>query len=215
MRRSAALRELRRVTGVERATRRWLMFVVVPLWLGAGVLDWFQHRKTHIEHTSGARESAIHALMLSEAGLPALLGLFLEVNAGVLLTALAGLIAHEATAFWDVAYAETRRRVTPNEQHIHSFLEVVPVMALSFLTVLHWEQAQALFGIGRWAADLGLRPKRHPLEPAYIGGLLLAIVTIGVIPYAEEFWRCYRVEPTLAPRPEPSVPATDTLRVPA
>jgi hypothetical protein len=213
--RSAALRDFHRVTGVERATRRWLMFVVIPLWLSAGLLDWYHHRKTHIEHTSGAHESAIHALMLSEAGLPALLGLFLEVNAGVLLTALVSLIAHEATAFWDVAYAEARRRVTPNEQHVHSLLEVVPLMALSFLTVLHWEQAQALFGVGQAAVDFGLRPKRHPLKPSYVWGLLLAIVTTGVIPYAEEFWRCYRVRPTLAPQPEPAVPATDTLRMPA
>jgi Sodium:solute symporter family len=212
--RSAALREFQRVTGVERATRRWLMFVVVPLWLGAGLLDWFQHRKTHIEHTSGARESAIHALMLSEAGLPALLGLFLEVNAGVLLTSLAGLIAHEATAFWDVAYAETRRRVTPNEQHIHSLLEVVPLMALSFLTVLHWEQAQTLVGFGPAMLDFRLRPKVHPLKPGYVWGLLLAILTVGAIPYAEEFWRCYRADPTLAPQPEPALPPTDTLRVP-
>jgi hypothetical protein len=211
----AALREFQRVTGVERATRRWLMFVVIPLWLGAGLLDWYHHRKTHIEHTSGARESAIHAMMLSEAGLPALLGLFLEVNAGVLLTALISLISHEATAFWDVAYAEARRRVTPNEQHVHGLLEVVPLMALSFLTVLHWEQAQALFGAGQASVDFGLRPKRHPLKPAYVWGLLLAIVTTGAIPYIEEFWRCYRVNPTLAPRPEPAVPATDTLRMPA
>src|SRR5919202_1573697 len=162
--RAAALREFQRATGVERATRRWLMFVVIPLWLGAGLLDWYFHRKTHIEHTSGTRESAIHALMLSEAGLPAIMGLFLEVNPGVLLTAFAALVAHELTAFWDVAYAETRRRVTPNEQHAHSLLEVVPGMAASFLSVLHWEQGRALLGLGRSTVDFSLRPKRHPLK---------------------------------------------------
>ena len=46
--------------------------------------DWWCHRRTDIEHTAGPTESAIHALMMAEAGVPALRGLFCEVNAGVL-----------------------------------------------------------------------------------------------------------------------------------
>ena len=61
----------------------------MPLWLGAGLADWYIHRRTRIEDTAGARESMIHALMFAETGVPVLLGLFCEVNAGVLLTAYA------------------------------------------------------------------------------------------------------------------------------
>ena len=118
------LRDIQRVPGVERATRRALLYFVVPLWLGSGLADWWHHRRTHIERTAGAYESLLHLLMLAEAGVPSMLGLFLEVNAGVLATAYAALAAHEVTAFWDVAYAETRRRVTPTEQHVRSYLEV-------------------------------------------------------------------------------------------
>jgi hypothetical protein len=112
---TATVTELRRSMGVETATRRWLMGVVMPLWLGAGLLDWRCHRRTHIETTAGARESAIHSLMLAEAGAPVMLGLFCEVNAGVLATCRGALGAHGATAYWDVTYAEERRRVTPGD----------------------------------------------------------------------------------------------------
>lgn len=209
-----ALGDLERTVGVDQASRRVLLYFVVPLWLGAGFLDWIRHRRTRIESTAGTRESMIHALMMTEAGLPALMGLFLEVNAGVLLAATLALIAHEATAVWDVAYAESRRRVTPTEQHIHSFLEVVPVMAVSFLTVLHWDQAGALVGAGDEPADFALRPKRSPLPRPYMAGVLAAIVAFGLLPYAEELWRCYRVDRSLAARPVPPVPATPTLRLP-
>lgn len=82
--------------------------------------------------------------MFAETGVPVLLGLFCEVNAGVLATAAGAVAAHSATAYWDQAYAEPRRRVTPAEQMVHSLLEVSPVMATFLLTALHWDQARAL-----------------------------------------------------------------------
>jgi hypothetical protein len=61
----------------------------MPLWLGAGLADWYIHRRTRIEDTAGPRESMIHALMFAESHTPALLGLFCEVNASVLASAYA------------------------------------------------------------------------------------------------------------------------------
>jgi hypothetical protein len=205
---------LRHAVEVEQATRHALLYFVVPLWLAAGLLDWYRHRRTHIERTAGTYESAIHALMMAEACLPAMMGLFLEVNAGVLLAAVAAFILHEATAYWDVSYAETRRRVTPSEQHIHSFLEVVPLMAVTFLIVLHWDQARALVRVGDEPARLTLRRKRPPLARGYVRGLLVAIGLFAALPYAEELWRCYRYDRSIAPRPEPPLPATPTLIAP-
>lgn len=204
--------DLERRLGIEEATRRFLLYVAVPLWLGAGLLDWWHHRRTRIEQTAGAHESAIHALMMAEAGVPALLGLFVEVDAGLLLLTGAALAAHEATTIWDVSYAETRRRVTPAEQHVHSLLEVGPMMVTSFLAVLHWDQLAALFGRGE-RPRFGLRPKRKPLSRGYVAGLLAALGVCVVLPYAEELWRCYRARPTLAPLPEPAQPPTETLQI--
>jgi hypothetical protein len=209
------VQDLEKAIEVEQATRRSLQYFVVPLWIATGLADWYSHRRTHIETTAGARESALHALMMVEAGIPATLGLFLDVNAGVLLAAFAGFAAHELTAIWDVAYAEGRREVTDTEQHIHSFLEVTPLLAVSFLTVLHWDQALALIGRGPARPDFRLRLKRRPLSRRYIAGLLASIGAFVVLPYAEELWRCYRANPTLAAQPETKEAPTEAIRVPA
>jgi hypothetical protein len=39
---------------------RLLLGAVMPLWLGAGLADWYLHRCTRIEETAGPRESARH-----------------------------------------------------------------------------------------------------------------------------------------------------------
>ena len=43
---------LRRTAGIENATRRLLLAGVMPLWLGAGLADWYLHRRTRIEDTA-------------------------------------------------------------------------------------------------------------------------------------------------------------------
>jgi len=58
----------------------------------------------------------LHSLMFAETGVPVLLGLFCKVNARVLATAVGAVAAHSATAYWDQAYAEPRRWVTPAER---------------------------------------------------------------------------------------------------
>jgi hypothetical protein len=120
---------------------------------------------------------------------------------------------HGATAYWDQVYAQPRRQVDPLEQHVHSLLEVSPLMAASTLTALHWDQARALAGKGR--PDFGVRFKRRDPPSASARVRLLAAVTaFGILPYAEEFWRCWRAKPTLRPLPQPAVPATTALRTP-
>ena len=149
--------DLKRSLGVETATRRWLAGGIMPLWLGAGLADWYRHKQTRIEDTAGARESMIHALMMTEAGIPVTLGLFCEINPGVLAICAGALAAHGLTAYWDVSYAEERRQVTPVEQHIHSVLEMAPVMATGFLAALYWDQVRALGGL--WRGTAGFRPQ--------------------------------------------------------
>lgn len=97
-------------------------------------------------------------------------------------------------------------------QHVHSLLEISPLTAALLLTALHWDQAAALAGRGR--AGFGLHLKRpHPLPPRYRAGLLAAITVAGVLPYAEEFWGCWRSHPTTRPLPKPAFPAAETLQI--
>jgi hypothetical protein len=127
-----------------------------------------------------------------------MLGLFCEVNAGVLAMTYVTLARHELTAISDVAYADDRREVTPTEQHVHGFLERVPLMAAAFLTVLHWDQAQSMVGRGG-KPDWKLKPKRQRLSRRYRAGLLAAVAALVGAPYGEELLRCARADRSQEP----------------
>ncbi|WP_352663329.1 diguanylate cyclase [Mesorhizobium sp. M0621] len=139
-----------------------LMYFVLPLWLIAGFADWLCHRASHIESTTGAKESLIHLLMFVEVGIPLLAAMFLEVNALIIATMLVAFVAHEATAMWDVSYATTARTVSPVEQHVHSFLEMIPLIGIVSVVSLHWVQFQALFGFGLEPARFEIAWKPEP-----------------------------------------------------
>ncbi len=183
--------ELRRRARVEEATRSGLQWFVMPVWIAAGLADWWCHRRSDIEHTAGTTESAIHAAMMIEGGLPALLGLFCEIDAAMLTVTYGALMLHEVSGILDVAYADGRREVTPFEQYVHGFLGRVPMMATFLLTVLHWDQAQAVVGL-RGRPDWRIKPKRRPLNPTYQAGNLATLGALVVVPYAEELVRCVR-----------------------
>jgi len=170
----------------------YLMYFIVPLWLAAGVADWICHRRAHIERTSGPKESLIHLLMLAEMGLPILAALFLEVNVAVFILMITCFFLHEITSLWDVAYASKTRTIPPIEQHIHSFLEMLPLMAISMMALMHWEQFTALFGFGGASADFSLTLKAVPLPRQYVVWLLCAVVVFELLPYGEELHRTWR-----------------------
>ena len=170
--------------------QHFLMYVIVPVWLLAGLGDWLCHRRTSIERTSGTKESLLHLLQFTEVGLPLLAALFLEINAGVLLLMLVGLVLHQATAMWDVRYANDTRQVTPNEQHLHGVLEMTPAIATAIVSILHWPQFLSLLGVGQ--ASFALALKQPPLPVAYLTSVMLAVLAFGVLPYGEELLRTLR-----------------------
>ncbi|WP_217906588.1 diguanylate cyclase [Bordetella genomosp. 11] len=174
------------------AALRILMYFIMPLWIAAGVADYLCHRRTDIAHTAGPKESALHLLMFAEIGIPLLACLFLQVNALVFLVMILAFIAHEATALWDVSYASRRRHIGPFEQHVHSFLELLPLAAGMLVAVLHWPQFLALFGLGPEPAGWDVRWKDPPLPAGYVAFVLLAAVVLEFLPYVEELWRGLR-----------------------
>jgi hypothetical protein len=169
-----------------------LLWFILPLWFVAGFADWLCHRASKIETTAGAKEPLIHLLMFAEMAVPLLAAPFLEINALIIALMIVAFLAHEATALWDVSYAATRREVTPFEQHVHSFLEMLPVMGAAFVAVLHWPQFLALFGAGPEPARFDLTWKPEPLPVAYIAAVLTAALLFELLPYLEELWRVLR-----------------------
>ena len=149
-----------------------LLYFILPIWLLAGCADWLCHRAAHIATTTGAKESILHLLMFAEIGLPLLAAIFLQINAGIIALMIVAFFIHEATALWDVSCAVTARDVTPVEQHVHSFLEIIPLMAILFVISLHWGQFQSLFGFGPEIARFNLTWKEEPLPASYVFSIM-------------------------------------------
>ena len=166
-----------------------LMYFVLPVWLAAGFADWLCHRKAHIATTSGPKESLMHLLMFVEMGAPLLAALFFEVNALVLVFMMAMLVAHVATALWDVHYALGTREVTYIEQHVHSYLEMMPLMATVLVVAMHFDAFLSIFGAGPAPASYTLEWRGAGLPVPYIAALMGAILIFEIAPYLEELWR--------------------------
>ena len=175
-----------------------LMYVILPLWLAAGFADYLCHRASHIERTSGWKESLLHLAQFAEMAAPVLAALMLEINAGVILLMIVCLILHEATAIWDVRYATATRTVRPVEQHVHSVLEMLPLTGLLMVIALHWEQFIALFGFA--SPRFELVAKQDPLPWPYILTMLGLTALFEVLPYCEELLRGIRRQPPNAVR---------------
>lgn len=160
----------------------WLLGAFVfPVWLLAGTADYICHARTDIARTSGTHESLLHLLQTVEIGLPLLAFLFLQVNAMLLAVMVAGVVAHTATSWSDLRYANQLRCITPLEQYIHSFLDVLPWSALALIIALHWPVVLALFDPAS-ASDWSLRLRHPGFDTAILVVVLLGSFLFGVIP---------------------------------
>ncbi len=180
-------------------TRAFVRNIVLPWWSASGLLDWYWHRRTHIERTAGAHESMTHLLMAAEGGVAALGPLIFETNSSLIAIVSAAAVAHQATVVWDVAYAKSRRKIGQYEQHTHSFMEVLPFVTAAFLVFMYPRQAAALVGLGGETPRRGLRLKHdpHPLQSLTV---VAVCGLLGIGPHVEEFIRCLRFDPTLVPQ---------------
>jgi hypothetical protein len=169
-----------------------LLYFVLPLWLLAGFADYLCHRAARIELTSGYKESLLHLLMLAEIGIPLLAAIFFEINALIFAVMIAGLALHQLTALWDTTFASQKRRITPIEQHVHSFLELIPLTAVLIVVIFNWSQFASLWGLGSEAARFDLVLKRDPLPWTYVATFLFAAMLLEVLPFLEEFVRGWR-----------------------
>lgn len=190
---------MEKLSATDLALRRYVLDVVMPLWIASGSIDYWLHRRAKIESNAGTTESLMHAIGISMSAVPVLAGLFLEVDAGVVLAMSAGYAAHAGMTIWDVSYASTKREIEPIEQHVHGMLELLPFVALSFMLVAHRHQALALVGRGTSLPRFRFERKRVPLPKAAIARTIAAFGLFVAIPYVEELVRCYRYERAARP----------------
>ena len=77
---------------------------------------------------------------------------------------------------------------------MHSFMEVLPFVALLFVTILNWDQFLALLGLGSEPPRFELKLKTDPIPGGYLVTLLSSILFFIIVPYTEELWRCVKAE---------------------
>jgi hypothetical protein len=167
----------------------YMLYLLLPLWFAAGVADYWCHRRACIETTSGLGESALHVLQAVQIGIALIAGLLFEINALVLVIMLLCVIAHTLTALWDSHYTASRRYISPFEQHIHSHLEYIPIVAVSLVAMLYWSQFAALFGAGAEPASLSLHRKAEPLQTRYLIMILVPVLLVHGALLGEEAFR--------------------------
>ena len=145
-----------------------LMYLALPLWIAAGLADWHFHRRTRIAVTSGLPENLLHWLMYAQVGVAMAVVVWFELNAAVLAVVTGVFLLHEVTVYADLQYSTLRRDVGPGEQMVHSFLELLPLLALALLALIAWPQA------------------------------LAATLVCNALPLAQETWSCIRARPPRA-----------------
>lgn len=169
-----------------------LLALLLPLWLLAGWADSACHRRLRIEHTTGLHESRLHLLLIAELAVGVAAALLLQVTAATLLIMLASCLAHEATVWRDIAWADARRHIPWHEQWVHGVQQALPWVGLAALALVHREQTLALLGLGTAAPDWGLR-WRVPAVP-WPALAVVGLLGSGLVlwPFLAEYRRCQR-----------------------
>jgi hypothetical protein len=169
-----------------------ILYCLLPLWGISGFIDWCCHRATHVERTSGLKESLLHSLMGVQLGIPILLCLLFEVNVLILLICVFTCLLHEVVAHWDVSYATPLRRISIWEVHVHNYMATVPLYLLMLIVVINWDVALRTVTLD-WSGQLALDRLATPQGgPAYLWGYLTFMAVLCVFPYLEENIRCLR-----------------------
>ena len=165
---------------------RLLAYVLYPVWLAAGAVDYLCHRRSRIEQTSGVGESAFHVLQFAVMALLLAGALLFDTTRPVLGTLFALAVLHLVLSYLDVRYTEKRRYISPLEQHAHGIMDVLPLVAVALLAIVHWPDLIQPVG-----PQIRLR-EALPLRDAalFLGSYLVLAGT----PIVEEHWRTRRAQ---------------------
>lgn len=109
-----------------------LAYAVFLFWIGAGLLDFWLHRRSDLPHTSGLAENRFHLAQLLVIGAATLIWWSLSPTWGAWSCAAALVALHAVLGYLDTRTAYGRRAIVPLEQHVHSVLDAAPVLFLGW-----------------------------------------------------------------------------------
>ena len=164
----------------------FLGWVLYPLWLIGGAVDYVCHRRTDIQHTSGIRDSWLHVAQFATMAVFFASAILLQITMPVIITLVALVLTHTVLSFIDVSYTLGRRHISTSEQHAHGLLNVVPLIAVGLLAILNWETLLSL------STDPVIRLKDEPLTATHVAMLLGSFTVLAGGPVLEEWLRTYR-----------------------
>jgi hypothetical protein len=177
---------------LDEAILGFILFCLWPLWMVAGVVDYFCHRATHIELNSGVKECILHIVMGFQVGVPVFVALVFKINVLVMLICLAMLVAHELVAVWDMRMAAPVRRISLVETHAHAYLLSMPFYTFGLVALLNWEAFTRTLSF-EWSEPFALVLRDKPLGPeGYLGFHFALVFCLGLLPYGEELYRCMK-----------------------
>jgi hypothetical protein len=167
-----------------------LQYGVFPLWVAAGFGDYCCHRLSRIEQTTGRIESSLHAVQYLQVVAGVALVLYFDVTSLVLALTIALALAHLVTGYLDIAYTTGRRYISPPEQHAHSYMEALPLVATALVVILYWDAFASIFNgePDSWT----LTRRQQPLPAAALGAVAVGFALAGLA-IVEEYVRCARV----------------------
>lgn len=169
-----------------------LTLVVLPLWIAAGFADWMLHRRSRIEHTSGTPENIFHLCLFAIVSVGAAAVGLLEVNALLIAILLAVFVLHQVMTWVELRFVITRRFVSPGEQMVHSFLELLPLTVAFILAIDMTHTAEAR--LNQWSLRL-----REDIRILPLAASAAAVVLFNLLPLLEEHVRCRRESSPLNP----------------
>ena len=156
-----------------------LVYVLYPLWLLAGAIDYGCHRRTSIAATSGVVETWLHIAQFVTIAIVFFGAIFLEPTLAAIALLGTTVILHLVLSYVDVVYTQPKRYISPLEQHVHGFLDVLPIIAVCLL---------ALLGLSEPQSTTGFALRFH--EPATGITLLIAsFIGLAGFPVIEEHLR--------------------------
>jgi hypothetical protein len=162
----------------------FVIWVLYPTWLLAGAGDYFAHRQTEIARTSGATESWMHLAQLACIAAAFCSAVLFEISLVIWTWMLVAVLLHSYLAYIDVSYTEGRRFISPFEQHVHGYLDVIPLVAVALLGIVYWPQ------IAAGGPQVDMR------DSAAQGVLLWSFGILAGVPVVEELIRTLRAHPS-------------------
>ena len=164
----------------------FVIWVLYPAWLLAGAGDYLAHRRTYIAHTSRSTESWLHLAQLACIAVAFTSAVLFEITAVVWTWMIVAVLLHTYVAYLDVSYTEGRRFISPFEQQIHSYLEVLPLVAVALLGIVYWPQI----------TTGGLEVLAREAAGDERGLLLWSFGIFAGVPVLEELIRTLRAHPS-------------------